>query len=450
MHDFRQREFSRRNFLKTSAGLGAGLGAGLAMGGFAASGAGAQQKTIDMWWWGEQELPGLQKFVDECVKKYTAATVKPMLQDTAVVVSQFQTAAAAGNPPDIQFLWNGIYHMESVWLGYLAPLDDLISPEILKGSQPTLLSKFDGKTYRMGWYPLPMMWEYNKDLFDKAGLNADEPPATWDAFLDACDKLKGKGVAPVGGGIQDGYWGEWWFGQALAQNIDSTGEAIDLFTGDRDFRDPKYHEHWVRLEDLKKHDFLNADMSSTELYPGIDLIVAGKIAMGESTGSRIPADSKKTNGRIGTMVMPVYGKGKMAGKPILDSQGLGISSKAKDPKAAAAFLEFMKSPEQVKAFWELTSWIPTSDKFDASVIKDPVVSSMWKKWGEGENIPYVSNVVPGQFYEQALLPTAQQIVAGKSTGEQAGELAAKVAKEWRDFNPDMVENYKKWAKDLAS
>ena len=32
---------------------------------------------------------------------------------------------------------------------------------------------------------------------------------------------------------------------------------------------------------------------------------------------------------------------------------------------------------------------------------------------------------------------------------QAGELAYTVAKEWRDFNPDMLDNYKKWAKDLA-
>ena len=76
-----------------------------------------------MWWWGEQELPGLQAFVDDSVKNYTAATVKTMLQDTAVVISQFQTAAAAGKAPDIQYLWNGIYHMESVWLGYLRPLE---------------------------------------------------------------------------------------------------------------------------------------------------------------------------------------------------------------------------------------------------------------------------------------------------------------------------------------
>jgi raffinose/stachyose/melibiose transport system substrate-binding protein len=438
--------FTRRHLLQGAAGIGAGATLGSLLPSFPAM---AEASALDMWWWGEQELPGLQAFVEDSVKNYSAATVKTMLQDTAVVISQFQTAAAAGNAPDIQYLWNGIYHMESVWLGYLAPLDGLVSDDVLQASKPTLLSKFGGKTYRMGWYPAPMLWIYNKDLFDKAGLDADSPPKTWDDLLAACDKLKGAGIDPIGGGIQDGYWGEWFFGHALAQNIDSTGEAIELFTGERDFTDPKYYEQWSRLEELKKHDFLNKDMSSLELYPGIDLVVAGKLAIGESIGARVPADSKTTKGRIGCMVLPVYGKGKMAGKPILDAQGLGISSNAKDPKAAAAFLEYLESPERLTAFWEKTGWIPTSSKFDTSVIKDEVVLSMWKTWGEGENIPYVSNVVPGQFYEQALLPTAQQIVAGKSTGEEAGALAAKVAKEWRDFNPDMVENYKKWAADLS-
>jgi ABC-type glycerol-3-phosphate transport system substrate-binding protein len=106
--------FSRRKLLQGSAGLGAGA----ALGGLLPSlPAWAAMETLNMWWWGEQELPGLQAFLDDSVKNYSAATVKTMLQDTAVVISQFQTAAAAGNAPDIQYLWNGIYHMESVWLG---------------------------------------------------------------------------------------------------------------------------------------------------------------------------------------------------------------------------------------------------------------------------------------------------------------------------------------------
>lgn len=437
---------SRRQLLKTSAGLGAAVTLGGLLPAVAAR---ADTPTLNMWWWGQQELPGLQDVVDEAVKNYTAATVKPMLQDTAVVISQFQTAAAAGAAPDIQFLWNGIYHMESVWLGYLQPLEGLVSDEVIKASSPTLLSKFGGKTYRLGWYPLPMIWIYNKDLYDKAGLDADKAPQTWDELLAACDKLKSAGTAPLGGGIQDGYWGEWYFGHALGQNVDSAGEVIGLFTGERDFREPKYHEHWVRLEELKKAGFLNPEMSSTELYPGIDLIVAGKVAAGLSVGARLPADSKATSGRIGTMVMPVYGKGKLAGKPIFDSQGLGIPANIKDPKAAAAFLEYLQSPEQLKALHEKTGWIPANTSFDTSVIEDPTVRDMWQRWGLSENIPYLSNLVPGQFYEQALLPTAQQVVEGKITGEQAGELAYNVAKEWRDFNPDIVENYKKWATDLG-
>ncbi len=41
---------------------------------------------------------------------------------------------------------------------------------------------------------------------------------------------------------------------------------------------------------------------------------------------------------------------------------------------------------------------------------------------------------------------------GNETGGLAylGELAANTAKEWRDFNPDLVENYQKWVVDLSA
>jgi raffinose/stachyose/melibiose transport system substrate-binding protein len=446
MRHVRLRDISRRKFLKTSAGLGAGL----ALGGFASSRARAQDNTLDWWWWGEQELPGLQAFVDSSVARYAEATVKPMLQDTAVVISQFQTAAAAGSAPDIQYLWNGIYHMESVWFGYLKPLDGLVNADILAASTPTQLSHFGGNIYRVGWYPLPMLWIYNKQLFEQAGLDPEAPPATWNDLLSACEKLKTAGIEPLGGGIQDGYWSEWYISHALPQNLDSLGEAVQLFIGDKDFNDPQYHEHWVRLEELKTRGFLNVDMSSLELYPGIDMVAAGKLAIGQSIGTRLPADLKTANGQIGCMVMPVFGKGKLAGVPLLDVQGLGISTNAEDPQAAAAFLEYLNSPERLKAFWDATGWIPSNTMFDTNVIADETVRTMWERWGLQENISNVTNLMPGQFYEGAAIPTGQQIVQGAMTGEQAGELASQTAREWRDFNPDLVENYRKWAADLSA
>ncbi len=332
---------NRRDFVLTSAMLAGGT----ALGGLSGA-ASAQAKEMDFWYWGEQELPGLQKYVNDSVAAYKAATVKPMLQDTAVVISQFQTAAAAGSAPDVQYLWNGIYHMESVWLGYVKGLKGVVKDDILQASNPTLLSHFGGDIYRTGWYPLPMFWCYNKTLFEKAGLDPEAPPKTWDELLAACEKLKSAGIEPLGGGIQDGYWSEWYITHSLPQQLDSLGEAVELFIGDKDFRDPKYHQHWVKLEELKTKGYLNKDMSSLELYPGIDLVVAGKVAIGQTIGTRLPADSKATGGKIGYMTMPVFGTGKLAGVPVVDVQGLGISTNAEDPAAAAAFLEFLQSPDQ--------------------------------------------------------------------------------------------------------
>lgn len=409
----------------------------------------AQTPQLTMWWWGEQELPGLQAFVADSIAAYDAAQVTSMLQDTAVVISQFQTAAAAGTPPDIQYLWNGIYHMESVWFGYVRALNGLMDEGILRDSNPTVLSNYRGNTYRMGWYPLPMFILYNKDLFDRAGLDADAPPATWDAFLAACDKLKSAGIAPFGGGAQDGYWAEWYLTHAFAQTIDTVGEAVELFIGDKDFRDPRYHEHWTRLQELRELGFLNDEIASIELYPGIDLVPAGRLAMAMSIGTRLLADANATGGRVGAMVLPVFGKGALAGRPVVDMQGLGIAEGSANPEAAARFLEFLNSPERLQAFYRLTGWLPASKRFDESLIENAAVAAMWRAWNIDGQITNITNLMPGQFYEQAAIPTGQQVAQGSMTGEQAGELAARVAQEWRDFNPDLVERYQEWVKDLS-
>ncbi|MBZ0294802.1 MAG: substrate-binding domain-containing protein [Anaerolineae bacterium] len=442
----RAKKLSRRNFLKASGALGMGLALSRGLPGLAAPM--RQDTNLTMWWWGEQELPGLQEFVDESIANYSEATIDAMLQDTSVVISQFQTASAANEAPDIQYLWNGIYHMESVWFGYLEPVNGLVDDAVLEASTPTALSVYQGNTYRVGWYPLPMVWYYNKELYDQAGLDADNPPQTWDDLLDACDKLMTAGIAPIGGGIQDGFWGEWYLGHALVQNLDNIGQALDLFIGELDFREPQYYEHWSRLRELVDQGFINSEMASLELYPGIDLVVTGQLAMGESIGSRVPADNAAMNGNLGVMTMPVYGTGALAGKPIFDSQGLGISSQSENKEAAARFLEYLHTPERLSRFWELTGWLPSDTNFDTSVIEDETVKSMWDRWALTENIAYISNLTPGQFYSDAMVPAAQEIIAGTMNGEEAGELAARVVQEWRDFNPDLVENYKTWAEDL--
>ncbi|MBI1880382.1 MAG: extracellular solute-binding protein [Chloroflexi bacterium] len=410
--------------------------------------------NLKMWWWGEQEAVGIQKWMDDTLTKFkeqTGATIEPTLMDTDQVIPQFTTAAAAGNVPDIQFFFNGIYHMENTWLGYIAPLNGLVSDDVLKNSGATALSVFDGKQYRVGFYSIGFGVQYNKELFDKAKLNADEPPSTWDAFLDACDKLKASGVTPFGGGVQDGFFGEWYLVNALTQNLDSPADALNLFIGNLDWREPKYHEHWVHLEELYKGGFINNDINSLQLYQGIQLYDTGKAAMCLNTTPAIPNSQQQLGvEKVGYMVMPVFGKGKMAGIPVLDTQGFGIPAKAADQANAAKFLEFIHSPDRVQAMWTLSKQIPANTTFDSSVVDDPLLKTVAEKWVSGTHNVYVADLMPTLFWTDAMFVASQKILAGELTGEASGDLAHDVTEKWKSQNPDMVENYTKWGKDLAA
>ncbi len=454
------RKYSRRDFLKsTGTGLAAaGLGSLLQACGISTSAPTAPTagvpsgKTLKMSWWGEQEAPGLEAWLKDSIAKYnqqSGNTIQPTLQDTSVVISEFQIASAANSAPDLQYFWNGIYHMESVWLGYIEPLNGLIPDTLLKDSNATVLSVYQGKQYRLGWYAVPLLWVYNKDMFDKAGLNPDTPPKTWDELLNACDKLKSNGFTPISGGLKDGPWGEWYMGHSLGQNLDSPAEALNLFAGSLDWREPKYWEHWTKLEELWKAGYINDDMNSIDLYPGIDLFGVGKSAMTQIVGPLIPAQQKALGEQqVGAMVFPVFGKGKMAGKPIADAQGLGISSQSKNKDVAADFLKFLHSEERVNAIWDQVKQFPTDSTWDGSVVTDPTLKDVWQNWMHGENVPYISNLMPTLFWTDAMFVNSQKIISGEFTGEQAGENARDVAEKWREQNPDFVKKYTIWANDL--
>ena len=412
-------------------------------------------KNLKLWWWGEQEAPGLEKWVNDSVaiyQKNSGNTIEPTLQDTAVVISEFQTASAANNAPDMQFLWNGIYHMESVWLGYLEALDALIPADELAASQPTILSVFDGKTYRIGWYSAGPMWLYNKEMFDKAGLNADTPPKTWDELMDAGDKLKTAGFLPISVGLKDGYWGEWYMGHGLGQNLDTPADAINLFIGELDWREPKYYEHWGKELELWQAGFINDDTLSVELYPGIDMFGAGKAAM-TAIVTPIAASQAKALGsseKIGPMVFPVFGTGKMAGKAIADDQGFGISTQSQNKEVAADFLRSLHTPERVQALWEDSKVLPMDTSFDGNAIEDPLLKAIWQGWVAGDTVTYISDLMPVLFWTDAMFVNSQKIISGEYTPEQAGQNAYDVTQKWVEQNPDMVENYAAWAKDLAA
>ena len=411
-------------------------------------------RKLSWHWWGEQEAPGLEAWNKKILAKYKAQAgvdVETTLLDSSVVVTDIQTASAANSAADLYYMWNGIYHMESVWLGYVQPLDDLLPAELIKASNATKLSVYQGKTYRLGWYGGSPLYLYNKDQFDKAGLNADVPPKNWDELMNACDKLKAKGFTPICGGLKDGPWGEWYMGHGLTQNLDSAADALNLFNGTLDWREPKYWEHWDKLAQLWKAGYLNDDMNSVDLYPGIDNFGAGKGAMTAVVVSFIDkVQNAIGKGKVGAMVFPFGGKGKMAGKPIVDTQGNSIALQSKNQDVAADLLKFMNEPEQLSSLYTDVKALPVNTNWDGKEIDDPYIKNIWQNWIKNPDaVPYISNLMPTLFWTDAMFVNSQNIISGKFTGEQAGQNAYDVTQKWTQQNPDLVDKYKKWAADLS-
>jgi raffinose/stachyose/melibiose transport system substrate-binding protein len=256
-------------------------------------------------------------------------------------------------------------------------------------------------------------------------------------------------VTPFGGGGSDGYWGEWYFSLALPQNLDSAGQAIELFIGDRDFSEPRYYELWSRLEEMVKAEYLNDDILSVDLFSALSKVVTGEIATTINVGPVIPSHIAELGDRIGLMTMPSYGTGPLAGKPVLDTQGFGIPSGSLNKELAAQFLLETQSQASLDAMWELTRYFPANKTWDSAAIDDPVLKELHSKWVVGDTALWISTLMPTLFWTDAMFVVSQEILAGNMTGEEAGAQNASIAQQWRSLNPDLIENYQIYAAGIA-
>lgn len=102
------------------------------------------------------------------------------------------TAMVAGNPPDV--VSNHYYFVANYAnANALEPLDDDMATSKLPSSVfvPSIyqLGQWQGKTYGLPIYADVEAYYYNTDLYQKAGLDPNKPPATWQDLIDMSSKL---------------------------------------------------------------------------------------------------------------------------------------------------------------------------------------------------------------------------------------------------------------------
>jgi ABC-type glycerol-3-phosphate transport system substrate-binding protein len=416
----------------------------------AAFNAPAAGKKLVIWWWGEQEFAGLTGWLNDTIaiyeKEHPDVKVEATLQATENVFSDFPTASAAGNPPDLQYAWNGVYCMDWAWLGYLEPLNKHFSKQELERMYSIPLTSFEGSAYRVGWYAFSFGWAYNKKILKEAGVAASMiPPKTFNDWLKACEKVKAAGYIPISLGSKDKLLGDWLQAFFLYQQLDSYADVVRLCTGELRWDDPRYYQHWAQVKTLFDKGYINQDVNSLDLYQAQEMVTKGQAAFTAAVGSIMPAIEKELGvGNLGHMNTPVWGSGKLAKSPCMDVQGIGISSQSKLKKEAAEFIRTMHRKERMMLLYTQLGGFPATKDFDAKLIKGELNKEMWNMITGG--IVYISDVIPYAVTDGAGNSGVQRLFAGEWQPKDQGLEAQRLLEEWKSQNPDLVDKYLKWMK----
>ena len=144
----------------------------------------------------------------------------------------------SGNPPDIFSYWAGSRVQSLVEAGHLAPLDALWDKAGLDDrftDSMTRACTYDGHRFALPLTQHFVAFFYNRKIFDALGLS---PPATWDAFLDVCARIKASGRAPLALGARERWPAQFWFDYLLLR---TAGPAYrqKLMAGEAAYTDPE-------------------------------------------------------------------------------------------------------------------------------------------------------------------------------------------------------------------
>jgi raffinose/stachyose/melibiose transport system substrate-binding protein len=400
------------------------------------------------WFWGESDVPGITKWVQNEIKSYQQIHPKVSItmvpQGTNTLIGAFETAGSTKSGPDIATQWATLPTLTPVWQGYVTPLTGLVP----QSSESTWLNApentYLNKVWAMPIYLLGTPFVWNKALFKKAGLNPNVGPQTWSQFVADCAKLKAAGIVPIAAGDSDGALGSWLTGVVGDQGLNSVSQIESLATGKNNMGQPAYKDGLDKIEGLIKDGYFSNNVSSITLAQGWQAFVQGKGAMTWSTdGNVISWETEMPKGVLGVERTPVWGDGKLAQYyDSTQSSDAFITSWSTHKAEAAAFLTWLKAPAQVASFYKSTGAFPASTLFSASQIQSPVTKELYDLDTHGSQV-WTENYWPPQVDTDGVRPALEDMFTGGSVNEAISVISQNF-KKWQVEAPSQVTSFENW------
>ncbi len=333
-------------------------------------------------------------------------------------------AITAGNAPCLVFNTSPAAVPQFQKQGGLVALDSFSgAADYVKERSGTSADQYqspDGKFYQLPWKQNPVMIFYNKDLFKKAGLDAENPPLkTYDEFLSTSKKLVDSGAA------QAAIWPapsseffQSWFdfyplyaaqsgGKQLIEDgkatfDDADGQAVG------DFWSQMYADGYAPKEKYNGDSFADGKAAMSIVGPWAIAVYGDKVNWGA-----VPVPTKD-----GVAPEETY--------TFSDAKNIGLYSACKNQETAWKVLEFATSEEQDGKLLETTGQMPIRQDLPSTYAdyfaKHPDYTLFADQAARTVEVPNVPNSV--EIWQQFRDAYAASVIFGKSSVDEALAKAA--------------------------
>lgn len=314
---------------------------------------GGETVTITMSNWLEAEEATADIF-QEMLNDFMAQNPDIIVESTAIPFTQYKDqvliAGASNNAPDV-IMGNSTMMPAFNGAGLLADLEGLVSQELIDDIFPGYLAgtTYDGKIMALSWAPHPIAMYYNTELFEKAGLDPENPPTTWEEMTEAGRAIAALGQDEAGNTI----YGLGFSTGKIAQTGTLTNGVLYAFGGQ--FLDENGEVSIVTEENIEALTWLKqmvdekVNPSGLEIKDLRGLFAAGQIGilfdgdMGRNAFRASSGLGEAFDEKMGVAIVPVGATGRS--ETIYTEHQIAISANSPHKEAAAKLIEYLLGQE---------------------------------------------------------------------------------------------------------
>jgi sn-glycerol 3-phosphate transport system substrate-binding protein len=361
----------------------------------------------------------------------------------AETVTKAIAAIRAGSPPHIVQVFE-VGTQTMLDSGAIIPVQDLVKgSEINFGDyiEPILnYYRVGGKLASMPFNSSTAIIYYNKDVFQKAGLDPSKPPATYQEVEAMGRKIVASGAARAA--ITFG-WPSWMLEQAHAMSNRPYADHDNGRNGRATrvlFNEPFGAEvlgRWKRWADEKLLAYGGREYAPNKAF------LSGEVAMLMQSTSQVTTIEKAAKFPVGTGFLPRI-EGQPAGRSVIGGASLwvlkGSGRSAQELDAIVKFFKFVALPDETGRWHMDTGYFPATKaavellRKQEWFVKHPNHETAFRQIQEGLDTPNTRGVLLGNFVQiRNITDTAiEKALSGTLTPKESLDEAAREANKLLD------------------